>query len=74
MNTPKFIDFSEKKTKKFLTIFFYSFICLAILYFFLKKRNPLPAPRYIPAKPAREDRRPRISISGSLITPQTLQT
>ena len=74
MNTPKFFDFSEKKTKKFLTIFFYSLVGLAILYFFLKKRNPLPAARSIPVKPAKEDRRPRLSISGSLVTPLTLQT
>lgn len=74
MNTPKFFDFSEKKTKKFLTIFFYTLIGFAVLYFFLKKRNPQPVARSIPSKLTKEDRRPRISISGSLITPQTLQT
>jgi hypothetical protein len=74
MNPLKLFDFSEKKSKKYLAILFYCLVGLAILYFFLKKRSPSVPARVPQEKHQKEDRRPRLSVSGSLISPETTST
>lgn len=55
-------------------IIVYSVIGLLIIYFVFKKRSPVQSTRPVPEKAKKEDRRPRLSISGSLITPDSLST
>lgn len=69
-----FPDLSEKRLKKFFMILIYSVIGLLVIYFVFKKRSTVQSARPIPEKAKKEDRRPRLSISGSLITPDTLST
>ena len=68
------LDFSNTKTKKFVLMAVYSIITLVAIYYFFIRRSQ-QAPILAPARPAKkEDMRPRVSITGTLITPETLNT
>lgn len=67
-------DLSEKRLKKGLLIVFYLVIGLLIIYFIFKKRTPAPVLRQLPEKIKKEDRRPRLSVAGSLVNLETLST
>ena len=74
MNLKDLIDLNDKKTKKLITMTIYTALAFVLIYFIFRKRStPLPVPQ-APKVIKREDNRPRISISGSLITPDALKT
>jgi hypothetical protein len=68
------LDLSDKKLRRYALMVLYTLIALAIVYFMFRKRNA-PLPAQPPPKPVKkDDNRPRVSISGALVTPETLKT
>ena len=74
MNLKDFFDFSDKRTRKLVTMGVYTLIAFLVIYYFFRRRSPqtrAPAPSKSPKK---EDTRPRISITGNLISPSSIFT
>lgn len=77
MGINDYLNFNDKRTRKYFTMAIYTAVILLIGYFFLRKRNtpiPVPQAQQVPKPKKKEDTRPRISVSGSLINPDSLNT
>lgn len=74
MGIKEILDFSDKRTKKYLTMTLYTAIILLIAYFLFRKRLAPPQNPQVPKATKKEDVRPRLSISGTLVTPESLST
>jgi hypothetical protein len=74
MNIKDFIGFSDKISWKFVVMSVYTGLAVIVLYYFLRKRSTPPNVAQLPKHEKKKDLKPRVSISGKLITPASLRT